>query len=67
MIEIRNVLRKWYPGSTVFSHFPKDRNCEERKRTKITRGLCRNRTGDAVPRAEKLGDLITVGHKVLNE
>ena len=57
------VSRKY----SIYTHFPKDRNCEVRKKTKITRGPCRNRTGDAVPRAEKLGDLITVGHKVLNE
>ena len=28
---------------------------------------CRKRTGEAEPRAEKLGDLITADHKVLNE
>ena len=33
---------------SIFSHFPKDRNCEMRKRTKITRAPCRKRTGDAV-------------------
>ena len=36
-------------------------------RTKITTVLCRKRTGDAVPRAENFGGLITAGHKVLNE
>ena len=53
-IEIRNVL-------------PRDRNCEIRKRTKITRAPCRKRGGDAVPRAENFGDLITSDHNVLNE
>ena len=53
-IEIRNVL-------------PRDRNCEIRKRTKITRAPCRKRTGDAVPRAENFGDMITSDHKVLHE
>ena len=65
-----NVLRKWYQsrGSTVFlGHFPKDRNCEVCLRNKITRAPCRRRTGEAVPRAEKFGDLITADHKVLNE
>ena len=38
-----------------------------RKRTKITRALCRKRTGDAVTRAEHFGDLITADHKVLSE
>ena len=51
----------------IITHFPKDRNCDICMRTKITRAPCRNRTGAAVPRAEKFGDLITADHKVLNE
>ena len=39
--------------------FPQDRSCEVCKRTKITRGLCKKHIGEAVPRAETLGDLIT--------
>ena len=42
----------------VHTHFPKDRNCEICKRTKITRAPCRRRKGEAVPRAENFGDLI---------
>ena len=38
---------------SVYTHFPKDRNCEICKRTKITRAPCRRRNGEAVPRAEK--------------
>ena len=34
---------------------------------KITRALCRKRTGDAVLRSENLGDLITADHKVFSE
>ena len=52
---------------SIHTHFPKDRNCEISKRTKITRAPCGKRTGDAVPRAENFGDLITADHKVLNE
>ena len=52
---------------SVYSHFPKDRNCEICKRTKITRAPCRRRNGEAVPRAEKIGDLITADHKVLSD
>ena len=37
---------------SVYTHFPKDRNCEICKRTKITRAPCRRRNGGAVPRAE---------------
>ena len=39
---------------SVYTHFPKDRNCEICKRTKITRAPCRRRNGEAVPRAENL-------------
>ena len=52
---------------SVYTHFPKDRNCEICKRTKITRAPCRRRKGEAVPRADKFGDLITADHKVLSE
>ena len=53
---------------SVFTHFPKDRNCEICQRTKITRAPCRRRIGGAVPRAENFGDLITADHivKVVN-
>ena len=33
----------------------------------MTTAPCRRRTGEALPRAEKFVDLITAGHKVLNE
>ena len=52
---------------SVQTHFPKDRNCEICKRTKITRAPCRRRNGGAVPRAENFGDLITADHKVLSD
>ena len=52
---------------SIFTHVPKDRNCEVCKRTKITRALCRKHTGDAVPRPENFGDLSTAYHKVLSE
>ena len=52
---------------SVYTHFPKDRNCEICQRTKIRSAPCRRRNGGAVPRAEILGDLITADHKVLSE
>ena len=52
---------------SVYTHFPKDRNCEICRRTKITRAPCRRRNGGAVPRAENFGDLMTADHKVLSE
>ena len=52
---------------SVYTHFPKDRNCEICQRTKITRAPCRRRNGEAVPRAANFGDLITADHKVLSD
>ena len=51
----------------VHTHFPKDQNCEICKRTKIARAPCRRRNGEAVPRADNCGDLITAVHKVLSD
>ena len=51
----------------VHTHFLKDRNCEICKRTKITWAPCRRRNGEAVPRADIFGDLITADHKVLSD
>ena len=42
----------------VHTHFPKDRNCEICKRTKITTAPCR---------ADNFGDLITADHKVQSD
>ena len=58
------------PGSgkhSVYTHFPKDPNCDICLKTKITRASCRRRTGTVVPRAEIFGDLITADRKVLSE
>ena len=52
---------------SIHTHFPEDRNCEVSLRTKMTRAPCRRRTGAALLRAEKFGDLITADHKVFNE
>ena len=52
---------------SIFSHFPKDQNCEICQRTKITRDPWRRRTGDLVLRAPKFGDLMTADHKVPSE
>ena len=52
---------------SVYTHFPKNRNCGICQRTKITRASCRRRIGGAVPRADNFGDLITADHKVLRE
>ena len=52
---------------SVYTHFPKDRNCEICQRTKITRAPCTRRDGGAVPRAAIFGDLITADHKIVSE
>ena len=51
----------------VFTHFPKDPNCNICLKTKMTRVFCRRRAGTVVPRAEHFGDLIAADHKVLSE
>ena len=51
---------------SIYRHFQKDRNCEVCLRTKMTRAPCRRRTGETLPRAEKIGDFIMADHKVLN-
>ena len=61
------VRREDLGKHNVHTHFPKDRNCEICKRTKITRAPCRRRNGEAVPRAANFGDLVTADHKVLSE
>ena len=52
---------------SVYTHFPKDRNCEICQRIKITGAPCGRRIGGAVPRAENFGDLTAADHKVLSE
>ena len=51
----------------VHIHFPKDRNFEICKLTKIARAPCRRRKGEAALRADNFGDLITADHKVLSD
>ena len=58
-LEPINMRREELGKHNVHTHFPKDRNCEICKRTKITRAPCRRRKGEAVPRADNFGDLIT--------
>ena len=66
-LEPTSTRREDLDKHSVFSHFPADRNCEICKRTKITRAPCRRRNGEAVPRAEYVGDLIKADHKVLSD
>ena len=55
------------PGSgkhSVYTHFPKDPNCDI---CLLTRASCRRRSGTVVPTAENFGDLTTADHKILSE
>ena len=52
---------------SVYTHLPKDRNCEICQRTKITRASRRRRICGAVLRAVNFGDSIAADHKVLSE
>ena len=58
------------PGSGkhgVYTHFPKDPNCDICLKTKITRASCRRRAGTVVLKAENFGDLITADHNIVSE
>ena len=66
-LEPTTKIREDLGKHSVYTHVPKDRNCEICKRTKITRAPCRRRNGEAVPRDEKFGDLLTADHKVLGD
>ena len=50
---------------SIYTHFPKDRNCDVCKKTKTTRAPCRKRTGTAILQAENVGVLITAITKFL--
>ena len=52
---------------SIYTYFPKARNCDVCLRTKITRSPCRRRQKGSIPRAEKFCDLITADHKIPNE
>ena len=67
LIQLRNVLQKWYRGRIVFILSSRRRDLAKSAREeKITRAPCKKRTGDAVLRAENFGDLKTADHKVVN-
>ena len=58
------------PGSgkqSVYTHFPKDPNCDICLKRKIMRASCRGRAGTVVPRADNFGDLITADPKIFSE
>ena len=52
---------------SVYTHFPKDPNCDICMKTKTARASCRRLAGTVVPSAAHFGDFITADHKVLSE
>ena len=52
---------------SIFTNFPKDRNCDVCLWSKNTISPCRRHHQGSIPRAEKFGDLKTADDKVLNE
>ena len=52
---------------SVYTHFPKRPKLRDPPEDKNYKGPCRRRNGEAVLRAEKIGDLITADHKVLSD
>ena len=52
---------------SIKTHLPKNRKCDVCLRSNMTRAPCRRRTGEALPRAEKYGDMTTADHNVLSD
>ena len=65
-LELTTKRREDLVKHSVYTHFPKDRNCDICQRTNIKKVPWRRRIGGAVPRAENFGDLMTADHKVLS-
>ena len=58
---------KEVPGKHgVKTHFPKERKCEMQE-DQNHKGPCKKRIGEAIPKAEHFGDLVSADHKVLSE
>ena len=53
-MESRTKVEQGSGKHSVYTHFPKDPNCDICLKTKITRASCRRRAGTVVPRAENL-------------
>ena len=51
-MEPRAKVERCSGKHSVFTHFPKDPNCEICIKTKITRASCRRRADAVMPRAE---------------
>ena len=52
---------------SVYTHFPKDPNCEICLKTKMTRASCRRLAGTVVHLSDNFGNPISADHKILSE
>ena len=67
MNHLKNQCGNRYQENTEFILTSRKTGNARCKRTKITRAPCKKRTGEAIPRAQIFGYLISAHHKVLNE
>ena len=58
-MESRAIVEPGPGKKSVFTHFPKDPNCDICLKTKITRASCRGRAGYSRPQSGQFDDLIT--------
>ena len=65
--QLQSREEKWYWASTLSYSIPEGPKLRHLDEDQHNKAFCRKRTGSAVPRAEKVGDLITAEHKVLSE
>ena len=66
-MESRAKVEKGSGKHSIYSHFPKDPNCDICVKTRISMASCRRRAGTVGPKAEHSGDLITADHEILSE
>ena len=66
-MESRAKVEPGWGKHSIYTHFPKDPNCDICLKTKITSASCRRRAGTVVPRADNFGDLMFADHKVRSE
>ena len=64
---LRNLQEQWYRASTGFSLTSRRTEIAQHGGSKFQGALCRRRIGSQVLRADKFGDWMTAGHKVLTE
>ena len=67
---VHSFIKGKKPVHNLWTHVPKDPNCEICRSCKATRAHCRQKTHgkpDDLPIPKKFADSITADHKILNE